>query len=57
MKQIVSVIALLCLWASQAAAKMDYWRHEWPKTDFTKQLIPPDGHSIGRPAQGRHSAN
>ena len=40
MKQIVSVIALLCLWASQAAANPDYWRHEWPKTDFTKHSIP-----------------
>jgi len=40
MKQIVSVIALLCLWASQAAANPDYWRHEWPKTDFTTHYIP-----------------
>ena len=36
MKQIVSVIVLLYLWASQAAANPDYWRHEWPKTDFTR---------------------
>ena len=35
MKQIVSVIVLLCLWASQAAANPDYWRHERPKADFT----------------------
>ncbi len=40
MKQIVSVIAFFCLWASQAAANPDYWRHEWPKTDFTKHSIP-----------------
>tara|TARA_E500000331_G_scaffold314084_1_gene323169 strand:+ start:425 stop:727 length:303 start_codon:yes stop_codon:yes gene_type:complete len=37
MKQIVSVIVLLCLWASQAAANPDYWRHERPKADFTNQ--------------------
>lgn len=40
MKQIVSVIAFFCLWASQAAANPDYWRHEWPKTDFTKHSVP-----------------
>ncbi|MEL0018845.1 MAG: DUF3179 domain-containing protein [Rickettsiales bacterium] len=40
MKQIVSVIALVCLWAANAAASPDFWRHEWPKTDFSKHSVP-----------------
>ncbi len=40
MKQIIGVIAFFCLWVSQAAANPDYWRNEWPKTDFTKHSVP-----------------
>lgn len=40
MKQIIGAIALLCLWLGQASANPDYWRHEWPKTDFSQHSVP-----------------
>ena len=40
MKQIIGAIALLYLWLGQASANPDYWRHEWPKTDFSQQSVP-----------------
>ena len=40
MKQIIGAIALFCLWLGQASANPDYWRHEWPKTDFSQYSVP-----------------
>ncbi len=40
MKQIIGAIALLCLWLGQASANTDYWRHEWPKTEFFQHSAP-----------------
>ena len=40
MKQIIGAIALLYLWLGQASANPSYWRHEWPKTDFSQQSVP-----------------
>ncbi|MEC7537610.1 MAG: hypothetical protein VYB59_09970, partial [Pseudomonadota bacterium] len=40
MKQIIGAIALLCLWLGQASANADYWRREWPKTEFFQHSVP-----------------
>lgn len=40
MKQLISVIALVCLSAGYALANSEFWSQEWPKTDFTKHSVP-----------------
>jgi hypothetical protein len=32
-------VLVLCLWSVSAAANPEFWRHEWPQTDFSRTSV------------------
>lgn len=39
MRRLISLIATLCLTANAASADPNFWKHEWPRTDFSNSSL------------------